>query len=81
LAEKERDAKPTDATMTALSSDPATAGYRNNSNVYIEHSDLAVFSANSMEVDCAHDIFSAFMLGMARNIISLRDNGTSRSIE
>jgi len=57
--------------MAVTSSNQDTDGHSNNSDDDIEPSDLAVFSINSAEVDCAHDIFSAFMLGMARDIVKL----------
>jgi hypothetical protein len=77
--EEKRDISLSEGTVAMTSSNQDTDGHRNNSDDDIEPSDLAVFSTNSAEVDCAHDIFSAFMLGMARDIVKLggKDNHES----
>jgi hypothetical protein len=69
--EETTDISLSEGTMAVTSSNQDSDGHSNNSDDDIEPSDLAVFSINSTEVDCAHDIFSAFMLGMARNIVKL----------
>jgi hypothetical protein len=69
--EGKRDTTASQGTMAMSSSNQDNDGHSNNSDEVIEPLDLALFSTNSAEVDCAHDIFSAFMLGMARDIVKL----------